>query len=480
MSAEVPVPPSPPPAQEALSFSAVQVDAGQPLNAAPPPRRQQKTSVGFFGAKKKAQELDAEVDALRAELQRVGALEAVDIERERLAEVKRFDDEKHRLGQELDTIRERVGKEAARLVKDRDGLLAEVQRLQQQIVQMQETVILQEVGVYEFQHPLENAEIYKKELERLRSQIRQMAKKDGGAVLSVTGWQVNGSAAEGRRMVSQTSKLMLRAYNGEADALVRGLKPYKLAASIDRLDKSVAAIAKLGRSMSIAIAPAYHQLRVQELQLTADYLEKQAQEKEAEREERARLREERKVAQELARERTKLEKERQHYENARAALVAKGDLDGVERLAAQIADVTKKMDDVDYRTSNHRAGYVYVISNIGAFGERMIKIGMTRRLDPMDRVRELGDASVPFKFDVHTLFFANDAVGIEAEMHRRMAEFRVNKVNLRREFFRATPHEAVEQLRDLAGDVLTFEETPEALEYRQSMQLAGEVDGSLP
>lgn len=132
---------------------------------------------------------------------------------------------------------------------------------------------------------------------------------------------------------------------------------------------------------------------------------------------------------------------------------------------------------VDYRAANHRAGYVYVISNVGAFGEQMVKIGMTRRLDPMDRVRELGDASVPFNFDVHALFFANDAVGIEAEVHRRMADRRVNRVNLRREFFYATPHDVLEHLRELAGDVLRFDETPEAIEFRQSRSLASAATG---
>ena len=133
------------------------------------------------------------------------------------------------------------------------------------------------------------------------------------------------------------------------------------------------------------------------------------------------------------------------------------------------------MEQVDFRAANHRAGYVYVISNLGAFGEHMIKVGLTRRLEPLDRIRELGDASVPFGFDVHALFFANDAVGIEAEMHRRLADKRVNRVNVRREFFYATPNEALVHLRDLAGDVLTFEETPEAIEYRQSLTIA---DGS--
>ncbi|MBB5872781.1 hypothetical protein F4553_006215 [Allocatelliglobosispora scoriae] len=124
---------------------------------------------------------------------------------------------------------------------------------------------------------------------------------------------------------------------------------------------------------------------------------------------------------------------------------------------------------MDYRAANVRAGYVYVISNIGAFGEGMVKIGMTRRLEPLDRVRELSDASVPFNFDVHAIFFSNDAVGIESAMHSRLASRRVNLVNQRREFFYVTPHEAKQHLLELAGDLLEYNESPEALEYRQSL-----------
>jgi hypothetical protein len=129
---------------------------------------------------------------------------------------------------------------------------------------------------------------------------------------------------------------------------------------------------------------------------------------------------------------------------------------------------------VDDRAANVRAGYVYVISNVGAFGDDVVKIGLTRRLDPMERVRELGDASVPFRYDVHALFFSDDAVGIEQELHRRLANRRINRVNPRREFFRASPAEVKRHLEELAGELLEFNEMPEAIEYRQSLTLARE------
>ena len=270
-------------------------------------------------------------------------------------------------------------------------------------------------------------------------------------------------------MVRDFSKLMLRAFNAEADNLVRGLKPYKLDSAVERLQKVASTIEKLGKTMQIQISTSYLEVRVRELELTSDFLQKQAEEKEAERVERERLREERKVQQEMERERERLEKERQHYSNALEALAKKGDALGAERLREQLRDVERAIEDVDYRAANIRAGYVYVISNIGSFGEQMVKVGLTRRLDPTERIRELSDASVPFNFDVHAVFFSKDAVGIESAMHERLNPRRVNTVNRRREFFRATPLEVKAHLAELAGELLQFQDMPEALEYRQSV-----------
>ncbi|WP_040771897.1 DUF4041 domain-containing protein, partial [Rhodopseudomonas sp. B29] len=328
------------------------------------------------------------------------------------------------------------------------------------------------VGVYRYRHPLTDAVSYQAALAEIEDTVKSMIKKDGGAVLATTNWTVNDSVSEGKKMVRDFSKLMLRAFNAEADNLVRGMKPFKLDSALDRLAKTSETIARLGQTMNISISPNYYQLRVRELELTSDFLAKQAEEKEIERAERDRMREERKAQQEIERERGRLEKERQHYENALNSLVANGDEAGATRLREQMDDVDRALASVDYRAANIRAGYVYVISNIGSFGERMVKIGMTRRLDPMDRIRELSDASVPFNFDVHALFFSKDAVSIETEMHARLAAMRVNTINRRREFFRATPSEVKVHLGELTGELLEFTELPEALEYRQSL-LAG-------
>ncbi|MFD1719670.1 DUF4041 domain-containing protein [Georgenia deserti] len=422
-----------------------------------------------------AAQLAAENENLRAELHRVGALGAAQIEAERAEAARRFELQAAELRAQTAKVEaesrrseERAARAVQKLQAEHDDLIARIRLLKAEVVELEEEALLQEVGAYVYSHPLENAAAYKERLGIIRSRIKEMAQTDGGAIHASTNWTVEGSAAKGRQMVRQTAKLMLRAYNAEADALLRSLKPHRLEASIEKLRKTAEQIERNGRVMAIEIDDAYERLRVDELRLTADYLAKVEEEKEESRAAREALREQRKAEQEMERERAKLEKEQQHMLNALAALEQKGDEEAVSRMREQLADVERAIDDVDYRAANQRAGYVYVISNVGAFGERMVKVGMTRRLDPMDRVRELGDASVPFRFDVHALFFADDAVGIESELHRRMADKRVNLINLRREYFYATPGEVLEQLRDLAGEVLQFTELPEAVEFRQS------------
>lgn len=424
------------------------------------PRTPSTNKVPLIGARKHAERLAERVASLEAILSRLGGLSADEVTRETVA-----------MKVEHNQLRRDLIEELKLLSEQRDATAGQLKTLQAGVVTTQDAAILQEVGIYDYSHPLQDSVAFKDRLARIQRDIKDMARADGGAVLATTNWHVNNSAAEGRKMVKDFSKLMLRSYNAEADTLVRGLKPYRLEAAVDRLNKTVATIERLGRSLAIQVSNRYHDLRIEELRLTADYQAKLAEEKEAEREERERLREERLVRQEAEREKARLEKERSHYANALASLKEQGDDDAIARMTAQLADVEKAIADVDYRTANQRAGYVYVISNLGAFGDQMIKVGMTRRLEPMDRIRELSDASVPFNFDVHALFFADDAVGIEQAMHHALADRRVNEVNMRREYFYATVQDAKTLLSNLAGDLLHFEETPEALEYHQSVNL---------
>lgn len=466
-------------------------DSSEPPTETAAAVAQEQERIPLFGARARARQFQEELHRLRSQQERLGLLSAIELEQrreglkgeiaeqtERLATERR--DAAAAVERESSDARAKVEQELVDARRERDVLLAQVVDLREEVVVTEETALLQEAGVYEYRHPLTDSIAYQAELSRLKDQIKVMTRKDGGAVLGSTNWTVNSSAAQGRAMVRDFSKLMLRAYNAEADNLVRGLKPYKLDSAVERLTKVATTIVRLGRTMDIQISEPYHELRIRELELTADYLEKLAVEKEREREARERLKEERRAQQEMERERARLEKERQHYTNALDALVTGGDEAGAARMREELAEIERSIEDVDYRAANVRAGYVYVISNVGSFGDRVVKIGMTRRLEPLDRVRELGDASVPFRYDVHALFFSDDAVGIETQLHQRLVDRRVNRVNLRREFFYAEPAEVKTHLLELAGELLQFEEIPEAVEFHQSSASRAEPGARRP
>lgn len=175
-------------------------------------------------------------------------------------------------------------------------------------------------------------------------------------------------------------------------------------------------------------------------------------------------------------EKKKVEAEEKKYQNEIEKLFAQAETANdveKEKLQARILELQAQLSDVAVQKeriaslANGRAGNVYIISNLGSFGENMFKIGMTRRLEPQDRIDELGSASVPFKFDVHSFIFSNDAVGLEAKLHEMLNSKRVNKVNRRKEFF----YTSIDELEKLVQEIeptAEFNRTMIAEEYRQS------------
>lgn len=358
-------------------------------------------------------------------------------------------DELQERRQELETVLERIG------------------RAKRELVELDDALLLQQVGVYEYHHPLENAEQYKAALAEVREEVKACV-KSGTAILASDRFAYNNSLAQGRKMTSDFAKLMLRAYNAEADNCVRSVRAGTVASARQRLDRAVESIAKLGKMMEMRVAPEYHLIRLREIELTGDYLFKVQEEREAARAERERLREEKRAEAELQAERDRLTKEREHYTTALAKLTEQGKQEEADELRERLSTIDTAIAQNDYRIANIRAGYVYVISNIGAFGENIVKIGMTRRLEPRDRILELGDASVPFPFDIHLLHFSEDAVALENDLHKTFADRRLNQVNLRREFFFTTPQEIRAVLVEKLGAILEFNENPEAMQYYQS------------
>ena len=221
--------------------------------------------------------------------------------------------------------------------------------------------------------------------------------------------------------------------------------------------------------------------KLQELYLAHEYELKRQEEKEAARQAREDQREQEKLEREIREARAKIEKERRHFNSALQKLqlrfAAATDLQEREDLQTRIDEISgqsSRLDEderlLDYREQNARAGYVYVISNIGSFGEDVYKIGMTRRLEPDERVKELGDASVPFTFDVHAMIYSTDAPALESTLHKAFDSHRVNLVNNRKEFFHASLEHIEKVVKEINSNV-EFYLTAEARDYRESVAI---------
>ncbi len=368
-----------------------------------------------------------------------------------------------------------VQSEMQRLTQRRDELVQAVAALDRQVQEAREALVetdelrlLQQVGYYQFRHPLDDVLSSKQRLAGLRAAIKQAISKRT-AVRGKSGWMVNGSLREGEALVRQFSDLMLRTYNIEADNCVRTVRAHTVDSAKKRLEKTREAIVKNGGTMGVAIDESFHALRLEELQLTADHQLRVEQEKEDAREERQRQREEAKAQEEFKRRKKDLLKEQAHYQSLLERSRANGDEAGLLEARERLAEIAESIEEVEEMAANTRVGYVYVISNVGAFGDRVVKIGLTRREDPMQRVYELGSASVPFKFDVHALVFSQDAVALETALHREFDQRRVNRVNRRREFFRVSLAEVRAALERVGTNhVVEFRELAEAPEWRQS------------
>ena len=291
----------------------------------------------------------------------------------------------------------------------------------------------------------------------------------------------------GKKMIVENIKQTLRNFNIECDLVISKVKFSNYENSKERIFKSFVLHNQLNETKDIVISDEYYRLKIQELNLAYEYQQKKQQEKEELRQKREELRETEKVAKEIEEKRKELEKEQEHYQNYLKKIneqiaVENSEerkqylLDKKEELSNNVNDVKLALEDLDYREANHRAGYVYIISNIGAFGEDVYKIGMTRRLEPEERIAELSGASVPFKFDIHAMIFSNDAPKLEAALHNELADKKVNLVNGRKEFFKVSLEEIKKVVYQYHDKAVDFINEPDAEQYRESVMLRKKIN----
>jgi len=355
------------------------------------------------------------------------------------------------------------------------------QGLEKKIALYQESLELTEYGLYVSKYNFEFPEQFKLELESVYQRQKQMVTNDTAAQC-FTEWTVGGSTAEGKKMVKHYTKLMLYAFNGECDAQIANIRWNNVAKVEERIRHAFVNINKLGITHRISLTAEYLDLKLQEMSLNYEYEQKKYEEKEEQRRIREQMREEEKAQRDFERAQRDAEEEERRYQ--RALEKAKQDLtdnsnahdvdtlmETVRRLEQSLAEAQDRKERAESMAQKTKAGHIYIISNLGSFGEDIYKIGMTRRLDPHDRIRELSDASVPFLFDVHATIYSENAPQLEYDIHRKFTDRRLNRVNNRKEFFRVTLEEIEAFVKEHIGAEIVFTKLAEAKEYRQTMAL---------
>ena len=326
------------------------------------------------------------------------------------------------------------------------------------------------------------SEEYKEKLKEIRDKQKQMV-KDKRAALCSTEWEVNGDKRKGQAMTNQNIRQAVYTFNLECQQIISKTKPTNVNKQEDKIRKVFNRINKMNERNAVYINLKYLALKIDELKLAIEYEMKKQEEKELLREAREREKEERKLQQELerkekeiAKQKNKLQKELEEAQR-KAEQEAKNEKekqalrDQIQALQQQIAKQDEDQKDIDNKRLRTGAGFVYIISNIGSFGEGVYKIGVTRRDDPEARVNELSNASVPFKYDVHAFIFSNDAFSLETELHQKFDKQRVNKVNNRKEFFKLSSEDIENIVKENKNKTYSFTLEAEAFEYYETLQV---------
>lgn len=427
--------------------------------------------MGFFDFINK-KELN-EIKQLKSQLERYKLISDIESEAERLKQI--LDQTIAEKNQEITKLESSL----TSLNADYQSALEVYKNLRKEVSVFENKLDLIEFGIYEPIYDFEKSDDYREEQNKIIQRQKEMIANDTAAIC-LTSWTVEGSESKGKAVVKVYKKLMLRAFNGECDVLISKVKWNNVNQMKERMHKLFDAINKLGKGFQVYIDSEYLDLKEKELILEYEYQAKRQKEKEEMRAIQEELREEEKAKREFEQAQKEAEKEEALYQKAldkarkefESSTGAKHDelQSQIEKLEQELKEAQEKKERALSMAQQTKRGHVYIISNIGSFGENVYKIGMTRRLEPNDRVRELGDASVPFQFDIHAMIYSDEAPTLENELHKAFNNRKVNMLNYRKEFFKVTLDEIEQKVKEI-GLEAEFSRVPEAMEYRETIAI---------
>lgn len=366
---------------------------------------------------------------------------------------------------DCDSEVECIKKDIKKLLEEKSGILAEIARLNDEVL-VDTCVVTVDESI--------TSEEYKSKYNMLVLEEKEYI-KSGNAINTLTGYT-------NKKALNNDIKQLLRCFNSESAAVISSITIKNIDTAKNKLTKMFETLNKLFETDGVSLSKKMLKMKLEQADLLYKYQYQKEQERLQQKAIREQMIEEEKVRREIEKEKAKIEKEETQFKNEVSKLMGymqKANeaekqlyIDKIKELEAKLKKVEADKENVLQREQNTRAGYVYVISNIGSFGDDVYKIGMTRRLEPMDRVKELGDASVPFEFDVHAMIFSDDAPALETILHNTFKANQVNKVNPRKEFFKVKLEEIEKVVKDNYNATVTFTKIAEAAQYRESLRLA--------
>lgn len=432
-------------------------------------------SIFTFLLKKTNTTLEAQNDSLKQELSQLNVLLK---KYSSISEPEKYISQLEKSIEELEVQKTDINQTILEIINQKQLLLAELSLLE-------EKSFLEDFGFYEMKYNFESSTDYQAALDAIRNTEKDLLKLSKAAICSLE-WSVGGSRSEGKKMTKEQLRLMLRAFNGECDAAVAKVRYNNINTMETRIQNAFDKINALGKTSACSITNEYLQTKLKELSLIYEFQEKKQQEVEEQRSIRQQMREEEQALKELEKAQREAEKDEERYqkalEKAREEFLTATDKgksaleDRIRLLEENLKRAHEQKERAISRAQMTKSGHVYIISNIGSFGEHIYKIGMTRRLEPMDRVKELGDASVPFSFDVHAFIFSENAPEMENLLHKKFHLHRVNQINERKEFFKVSLHEIENAVFEIAqqnpihnSSQIEFTRIAEAEQYRQTV-----------
>lgn len=433
---------------------------------------------------KRKKELEEETKTLQREIENLNLIIRKTTEREGISQtVKGLLDEVTLKENKVKELNDRIEELNKKSKKKLDELSQEINEKKQRIKFLTDDLealekqdfILYSGSYVGDEYDFEESIMYQQELRNI---------KDKQKILITLDEAIEKDLDYNSKQAKDLTKLVIRGFNGECDLIYATVKHTNLESCEAKIIKSFTAINRLAKTSNFKISDEFLELKLKELFLIQGYKEMKQKEQEEQKlireemlqEERARREYEKAIRDaeiEEKRQEKALELARKEYEKI---MLSKNEEER-EKYAEKIAELEKQLQEAHNSKERAvsqaqltRAGHVYVISNIGSFGEDVYKIGMTRRLEPLDRVKELGDASVPFPFDVHALIYSEDAPALERTLHKQFNDERLNLVNQRREFFNVKLEKIEEIVKEHHGE-FKLTRIAQAEQYRQSLKL---------